>query len=107
MPGTVPSSRRPTMLPQNHVLSSLNNSIRSNQLTKMPANRGTMRAHRNGLLRDHAEHSSSQPTVGRDHSAYTGIQARLLAAIVNGLAGPQSRVQGLPPWNSTTALSMT
>src|SRR3546814_13888037 len=29
------------------------------------------------------------------------------AAIVSGLAGPHSSVHGLPPWNSTTMLSMT
>src|SRR3546814_12140413 len=75
MPGTVPSSRRPTMLLQNHELSRLNISIRSNQLTKMPVNSGTMIAHRNGLLCDHAEHSSSQPTVGNAHNAYTNGRA--------------------------------
>src|SRR3546814_856618 len=107
MPGTVPSSRRPTMFFQNHELSRLNVSIRSNQLTKMPVNSGTMIAHRNGLLWDHAEHSSSQPTVGNAHSAYTGIHTRVPAAIVSGLAGSHSSVQGLPPWNITTTLSMT
>src|SRR3546814_9408787 len=84
-----------------------NISNRSKQLTKMPVNSGTMIAHRNGLLCDHAEHSSSQPTVGNAHSAKTGIQARVPAAIVSGLAGPQSSVHGLPPWHSTTMLSMT
>src|SRR3546814_3967256 len=81
------------MLPQNHELSRLNISIRSNQLTKMPVNSGTMIAHRNGLLCDHAEHSSSQPTVGNAHNAYTGIHARVPAAIVSGLAGSHSRVR--------------
>src|SRR3546814_14600780 len=104
MPGTVPSSRRPTMLLQNHELSRLNISIRSNQLTKMPVNSGTMIAHRNGLLCDHAEHSSSQPTVGNAHNAYTGIHARVPAAIVSGLAGSHSRVHGLPPWTNTTKI---
>src|SRR3546814_16768305 len=95
MPGTVPSSRRPTMLLQNQELSRLNISIRSNQLTQMPVNSGTMIAHRNGLLCDHAEHSSSQPTVGNDHSSYTGIQTRVPAAIVSRMAGPQSSIHGL------------
>src|SRR3546814_13755083 len=95
------------MLLQNHELSRLNISIRSNQLTKMPVNSGTMIAHRNGLLCDHAEHSSSQPTVGNAHNAYTGIHARVPAAIVSGLAGSQRRVHGLPPWTNPTTRSMT
>src|SRR3546814_8723430 len=67
MPGTVPSSRRPTMLLQNHELSRLNISIRSNQLTKMPVNSGTMIAHRNGLLCDHRseEHTSELQSLMR------------------------------------------
>src|SRR3546814_16668955 len=73
----------------------------------MPVNSGTMIAHRNGLLWDHAEHSSSQPTVGNAHRAYTGIHTRVPAAIVSGLAGSHSSVQGLPPWNITTTQSMT
>ena len=70
MPGTMLSSRRPThVAPEPASRRALNRSIRSNQLTKMPANSGTMIAHRNGLLRAHAEQNSSQPTVGSAHSA--------------------------------------
>ena len=43
-------------------------------------------AHRNGLLRAHAEQSINQPTVGSAHSAYTGIIATKLAATFSGLA---------------------
>ncbi len=38
-------------------------------LTMTPANSGSITAHRNGLLLAQAEHSSSQPAVGRAHSA--------------------------------------
>ena len=54
---------------QNQVDSRLKTFIRSNQLTKIPAKAGIMSAQRKGLLRAHAEHSSSQPTVGSAHSA--------------------------------------
>ncbi len=45
---------------------------------------GTMSAHRNGLLRAAAEHSISQPTVGRAHSAYSGSRASTEPVIRNG-----------------------
>ena len=56
----------------------------------MPANTGIMIAHRNGLLRAQAEHSSSQPTVGSAHNAYTGMPPTSWTAIVSGFAGPHS-----------------
>src|SRR5690606_987373 len=107
MAGTVPSSARPTMLVQNHEASRLNRSISLNQLTSTPATTGTITAQRNGALRAHTEQSSSQPTVGSAHRAYTGIQARCPAMMPIGLAGPQISVQALPPCITTTALIIT
>src|SRR3970040_1709817 len=106
MPGNVPSSRRPTTFDQNPDDSRLKPRIRSNQLTKMPANSGIMIAQRNGLLRAHTEQNLSQPIVGSAHSAYTGIQASMPPTSVSGLAGPQIRVIGLPPCSITTMLIM-
>src|SRR5690606_4586289 len=103
-PGTALSSERPTTLLQNQPVGRSNSCIRSNQLTKMPANSGIMIAHRNGLPLAQAEHSSSQPTVGSAHSAYTGSTARVCPAMASGLAGPSAMVNGLPPWTSTNRL---
>ena len=69
LPGATLSRVRATTFFQNQSTPGSKACIRSNQLTKMPANTGIMIAHRNGLLRAQAEHSSSQPTVGSAHSA--------------------------------------
>src|SRR5690606_37674569 len=104
LPGTVLSSERPTMWLQNQPEGRSKRRIRSNQLTKMPANTGIMVAHRNGLPLAQAAHSRSQPTVGSDPSAYTGSSARVWPATASGLAGPNTIVTGLPPWTSTNRL---
>ena len=105
VPGTALSRPRATMFFQNQPLSRSNRFMMSNQLMKMPENTGSMIAHRNGLLFDQAEHSSSQPTVGSAHSAYTGIVASIEPASCSGLPGPQTRVIGLPLCSSTNVLS--
>src|SRR5688500_2141967 len=73
----------------------------------MLANSGIITAHRNGLLRAQAEHSSSQPIAGSAQTAYTGRVATSCAAILSGWAGPHTSVTGLPPCTSTTPLMTT
>ena len=106
VPGTTLNSIRATTFFQNQLDSRSNTCIRSNQLTKMPANSGIMIAHRNGLLLDQAEQSISQPTVGNAHSANSGMHAIRVPRIASGLAGPHNSVAGLPPWNITTTLQI-
>ena len=104
VPGATLNKTRATTFFQNQVASRLNNCIMSNQVTKMPAKTGIITAHRNALLRAQAEQSINQPTVGMAHRAYTGSEAIMLPATVSGLAGPHSRVSGLPPCSSTRPL---
>ena len=91
---------------QNQMVSRLNSCIRSNQVTKMPANTGIMIAHRNGLLLAQDEHSISQPMVGIAHNAYSGMLAIRYPATFSGLAGPHNSVSGLPPCSATMPLEM-
>src|SRR5690348_1552518 len=92
VPGNTLNRPRNTMFFQYQPSSRWNTFIRLNQLMRMPENTGIRIAHRNGLLRAQAEHSISQPTAGRAHSAYTGISATRLTATLSGLPGPQTKV---------------
>ena len=69
VPGNTPRSRCPTTFFQNQVLCRSMLLIQSNQVRNIPAKMGNMRAQRNGLLRAQAEHSISQPTLGKAHKA--------------------------------------
>ncbi|KAG1438490.1 hypothetical protein G6F55_013935 [Rhizopus delemar] len=69
MPGTAPSSRRPTMFCQNQPVVRPISGMTWVVLMMTPANSGSITAHRNGLVRARAEHNSSQPAVGSAHRA--------------------------------------
>src|SRR5471032_17796 len=70
--GSTPSSTRAVMLLRNQVPSISMPSARWLHKINSPIASGTPTAHRNTLERAQLDTSSSQPTVGKAHSRYTG-----------------------------------